>query len=229
VLVKYAISDTGIGIPADKLNKLFANFSQINSSDTRKYGGTGLGLSISKHLVELQGGTILVESTFGKGTTFSFMIKYPVGSTSRLQQRIAAEQNSDGTILNGLRILIADDNEYNRMVVDETLHLVAKLTYRPCSKRAGSSRGGEKNHYDLILMDVQMPVMNGTDATRKIRATMPSPKSNQIPIVALTASVLRADLDECFSSGMTAYVPKPFKTWQLINTIAEVTGRERLT
>jgi signal transduction histidine kinase/DNA-binding NarL/FixJ family response regulator len=227
VLVKYAISDTGIGIPADKLNKLFANFSQINSSDTRKYGGTGLGLSISKHLVELQGGTILVESTFGKGTTFSFMIKYPVGSTSRLQQRIAAEQNSDGTILNGLRILIADDNEYNRMVVDETLHLVAKLHTELVVNGQEAVEAVEKNHYDLILMDVQMPVMNGTDATRKIRATMPSPK-NQIPIVALTASVLRADLDECFSSGMTAYVPKPFKTWQLINTIAEVTGRERL-
>jgi signal transduction histidine kinase/DNA-binding NarL/FixJ family response regulator len=228
VFVRYSISDTGIGIPADKLSKLFVSFSQVNSSDTRKYGGTGLGLAISKDLVELQGGTIAVESIVGSGTTFSFIIKYPVGSATRLQQRITAEQNSDGAILNGLRILIADDNEYNRLVVDETLHIMADVFTEQALNGQEAVDMLKKNDYDLVLMDVQMPVMNGMDATRYIREHLPPPK-NKIPIIALTASVLRADLDLCFQSGMTAYVPKPFKAWQLVNTIAEVTGRQRTT
>jgi hypothetical protein len=226
VWVKYAIIDTGIGIPADKLSKLFESFSQVKSSDTRKYGGTGLGLSISKHLVELQGGNIEVESAIGKGTTFSFIIKYTAGSANRLQQRLAAEQNADGTILNGLRILIADDNEYNRLVVNETLHLIADVFTEEVVNGQEALDMLKANTYDLILMDVQMPVMNGIDATKYIRNEMKAPKKD-IPIIALTASVLRADLDLCFESGMTAYVPKPFKPWQLVNTIAEVTGRER--
>lgn len=226
ISIKYSISDTGIGIPADKVGKLFANFSQVNSSDTRKYGGTGLGLAISKHLVELQGGAIGVESVLGSGTTFSFVLTYPVGSRERLNARVAAEQNADGTILNGLRILIADDNEYNRLVVDETLHLMAKLTTEQVVNGQEAIDMLKKQDFDLILMDVQMPVMNGIDATIHIRKELAPPK-NKIPIIALTASVLRADLDLCFGSGMTAYVPKPFKAWQLINTIAEVTGRER--
>lgn len=226
VWVKYAIVDTGIGIPADKVSKLFESFSQVKSSDTRKYGGTGLGLSISKHLVELQGGNISVESVVGKGTTFSFIIRYPVGSAERLQQRLASEQNADGTILNGLRILIADDNEYNRLVVNETLHLMADVETDEVVNGQEAVDLLKANNYDLILMDVQMPVMNGIDATRYIRGEMKAPKKD-IPIIALTASVLRADLDLCFESGMTAYVPKPFKPWQLVNTIAEVTGRER--
>lgn len=226
VFVKYAIIDTGIGIPADKVGKLFESFSQVSSSDTRKYGGTGLGLSISKQLVELQGGKIQVESVVGSGTTFFFVIKYPVGSRQRLEQRIASEQNADGTILNGLRILVADDNEYNRMVVHETLHLMAEIHIDEAHNGQEAVDLLAKNHYDVILMDVQMPVMNGTDATRHIRGKMAAPK-NKIPIIALTASVLRADLDLCFESGMTAYVPKPFKTWQLINTIADETGRKR--
>lgn len=226
VFIKYAIIDTGIGIPADKLGKLFESFSQVSSSDTRKYGGTGLGLSISKQLVELQGGKIQVESVVGSGTTFFFIIKYPVGSRERLEQRIASEQNADGSILNGLRILIADDNEYNRMVVHETLHLMADLHTHEVHNGQEAIDALAKEDYDVILMDVQMPVMNGTDATKHIRSKMPAPK-NKIPIIALTASVLRADLDLCFASGMTAYVPKPFKTWQLLNTLADETGRKR--
>jgi len=228
VFVKFSISDTGIGIPADKLSTLFESFTQVSSSDTRKYGGTGLGLSISKYLVELQGGKISVESTVGSGTTFSFIIKYPVGSPTRLLQRVYAEQHVDGNILNGLRLLIADDNEYNRLVVNETLHLMSEVHTDLVVNGQEVIDMLSKNDYDIVLMDVQMPVMNGIDATKYIRQQMPAPK-NKVPIIALTASVLRADLDLCMQSGMTAYVPKPFKPWQLINTIAEVTGRAQTT
>lgn len=226
VYIRFSISDTGIGIPADKIASLFEDFTQVSNSDTRKHGGTGLGLSISKHLVELHGGTIAIESKLGSGTTFSFVIKYPIGSAERLQERISAEENADGSILNGLRILIADDNEYNQLVVNETLHLMADLHTDLAYNGQETIDKLQQHDYDLILMDVQMPVMNGNDATKYIRANMQPPK-NKIPIIALTASVLRADLDMCFQAGMNAYVPKPFKPWQLINTIAEVTGRER--
>jgi len=227
VYIKYSISDTGIGIPADKIANLFENFTQVNSSDTRKYGGTGLGLSISRHLVKMMGGDIAVESTVGSGTTFSFVIKYAIGSAKRLEERIAVEQNVDGGVLSGLRILIADDNEYNLLVVDETLHLLSPTVFTELvvnGQEATEMMG--KNDYDLILMDVQMPVMNGLEASKFIRTNLPADK-NKVPIIAFTASVLRADIDECFQSGMNAYVPKPFKPWQLINTIAEVTGKER--
>ena len=227
VSVKFSVSDTGIGIPADKVDTLFDSFTQVSSSDTRKYGGTGLGLSISKYLVELHGGKISVESTVGSGTTFSFVIRYPIGSAEKLQQRIYAEQHADGSVMNGLRLLIADDNEYNRLVVNETLHLMADVHTDLVEDGQQAIDMMAKHDYDIILMDVQMPVMNGLDATRYIREHLPAPK-NKVPIIALTASVMRSDLDLCSRSGMTAYVPKPFKPWQLINTIAEVTGRQHM-
>ncbi len=226
VSLKFTISDTGIGIPSDKMNNLFESFSQVNNSDTRMYGGTGLGLSISKQLVELQGGTISVESIVGSGSTFSFTIGYTVGSATRLQQRAIEEQSLNGVILNGLRILLADDNEYNRMVVSETLQLKAEVQTDMALNGQEAIDLLQANDYDVILMDVQMPVMNGIDATRYIREKLSAPK-NQIPIIALTASVLRSDLDMCSQSGMNAYVPKPFKPWQLIQTIADVTGRKK--
>ena len=224
----FSVTDTGIGIPQDRLQKLFESFAQVNSSDTRKFGGTGLGLSISKQLVELQGGNISVESKEGSGTTFSFVINYPIGSAEKLQQRIAAEQAIDGTVLNGLRILVADDNEYNRLVVNETLHLKADVHIDLVTNGQEAIQMLEQNDYDVILMDVQMPVMNGIDATKYIRNKMEGPKS-KIPIIALTASILRANLDMCTESGMNSYIPKPFKTWQLVHSIADITGRRQNT
>ncbi len=223
--LRFSVTDTGIGIPQDKLQSLFESFTQVNSSDTRKFGGTGLGLSISKQLVELQGGSISVESKEGSGTTFSFVITYKEGSAEKLLQRIAEEQKIDGHMLDGLRILVADDNEYNRMVVNETLRLKAIVDVDLVTNGQEAIQKLAQNYYDVILMDVQMPVMNGIDATKYIRLQMPAPK-NQVPIIALTASILRADLDMCSESGMNSYVPKPFKAWQLVHTIADVTGRK---
>ncbi len=225
ITVRFSIIDTGIGIPKDKIKNLFGDFSQVNSSDTRKYGGTGLGLSISKQLVELHGGTILVESEEGSGTTFYFSVTYPKGSPEKLAQRIQQEKRADGSILNGMSILLADDNEYNRIVVYETLMLKADVEIDSVINGEEAVQAMKKKNYDVVLMDVQMPVMNGIEATIAIRKL--AAPNKDVPIIALTASTLRADIDKCIKSGMTSYVPKPFKAWQLINTLAEVTGRKK--
>ncbi len=222
VEVKFSIIDTGIGIPQDKLQTLFENFTQVNSSDTRKYGGTGLGLSISKKLIELHGGSISVYSVEGRGSTFSFRISYPVSSVQNLQQRIMQKEKMDGSILDGLRILIVDDNEYNRLVAEESLNLKAKVAISTAVNGQEAINMLKENEYDVILMDIQMPGIDGYEATRYIRDSMRS----KVPIIALTASVLRTDLDKCRDAGMNSYIPKPFKAWQLISTIADVTGRK---
>jgi signal transduction histidine kinase/DNA-binding NarL/FixJ family response regulator/HPt (histidine-containing phosphotransfer) domain-containing protein len=226
VTIRFSIIDTGIGIPADKINNLFGNFAQVNSSDTRKYGGTGLGLSISKQLVEMHGGTIQVESVLGSGSTFHFTLTYPKGSAKKLQQRLQQEKKADGSIINGLRILLADDNEYNRIVVNETLALKSKVTIDMVVNGEEAFHAVRDRQYDVVLMDVQMPVMNGIDATIAIRTKLKSPNKD-VPIIALTASTLREDIDRCLHCGMNSYVPKPFKAWQLINTLADVTGRKK--
>ncbi len=223
--VRFSIIDTGIGIPEDKVKTIFGNFSQVNASDTRKYGGTGLGLSISRQLVELHKGTISVESVVGSGTTFSFVITYPKGSPQRLQERMRQETKVDGRVLDGLRVLVADDNEYNRIVVNETLMLRSKVEMDMVVNGEEAVQAVKDKDYDVVLMDVQMPVMSGTEATIAIRSTLPAPRKD-VPIIALTASTLRADIDRFLQSGMNSYVPKPFKAWQLIKTIADVTGRK---
>ena len=228
IALQFSITDTGIGIPPDKLNTIFESFTQVNSSDTRRYGGTGLGLSISRQLVELQGGSISVQSDEGRGTTFYFIITFKKGSAQGLQARTANERRIDGSSLNGLRILLADDNENNRLVANDALRLKAGVVIDEAVNGEQAIQLLRQNNYDVILMDVQMPVMDGLEATRYIRAKMPAPK-NSIPIIALTASMLRNDLDKCLGAGMNTFVPKPFKTWQLIAAIADLTGRNTTT
>ena len=215
----FAVIDTGIGIPDDKLQSIFENFAQAHTSDTRKYGGTGLGLSISRQLVALMGGEISVESTVDAGTTFAFSIALPVGSPEGLQARHEGNGQVDGSILDGVRVLVVDDNEYNRIVVQDTLE--SKSRARVVSvdgARAAIARLREEP-FDVILMDVRMPDMNGFEATRHIRHAM-DPPVRDIPIIALTASVLRTDLDQCLNAGMNDYIPKPFSADQLLTAIA---------
>ena len=214
----FSLTDTGIGIPNDKLQSIFELFTQAHASDTRRFGGTGLGLSITKQLVMLMGGTIDVESKPGSGTTFSFMLELEKGSGIRLAERIALEDEIDGTILNGLKILVVDDNEYNRIVATDTLKTKADIEITTANDGKEAIDLLEKQDFDLILMDVQMPGMDGFEATQYIRENFPSPKKD-VPIVALTASVLRSDLDKCRQSGMNSYISKPFKASQLIKGI----------
>ena len=222
--LNFSITDTGIGIQKEKLEHVFESFSQAHSSDTRKFGGTGLGLTISKQLVELMGGNISIESEEGSGSTFSFTLEMPIGSREKLLEQKSSEQ-IDGSILNGLKILLADDNADNRVVARDTLELKANVTIVEAINGQEVMHILSKEDFDIILMDVQMPVMDGYEATRQIRNDFSSPKKD-IPIIALTASVVRSDLDKCRAAGMNDYVPKPFKTHQLITSIAKLTGRE---
>ncbi len=222
--IKFSIIDTGVGIPKDKIQSVFESFTQAHSSDTRKFGGTGLGLTISKQLVELMGGKLSIESEPGSGSTFSFEINYPAGSAERMQQQKSSEQ-IDGSILNGLKILLTDDNDYNRIVARDTLTSKANVEIIEALNGEDALEKLNQNDFDLVLMDVQMPVMDGYEATRNIREKFATPK-NQIPVIALTSSVIRRDLDKCRQAGMTDYIPKPFKTSQLISAIAKATGRE---
>ncbi len=220
----FSISDTGIGIPEDKLNTVFESFTQASASDTRRFGGTGLGLSISKQMVELMGGNISVSSREGAGTTFSFEILCPAGSEERLNEQKITEQ-IDGSILDGLKILLVDDNEYNRIVAGDTLKSKAGINITEAVNGLEALELMGQQDFDLVLMDVQMPVMDGHEATRRIRTTLSAPK-NQTPVIALTASVIRSDLDKCIESGMNDYIAKPVKASQLISVIAKATGRE---
>jgi len=222
--LKFSVTDTGIGIPEDKLQSVFESFSQSRTSDTRRFGGTGLGLTISKQMVELMDGKISVESLEGSGTTFSFEIACQRGSVSRLNESKSADQ-IEGSILDGLKILLADDNEYNRIVTSDTLRLKSKVEITEVTNGKEAVDILSQQDFDLVLMDVQMPIMDGYEATRHIREKFDPPK-NEIPIIALTASVIRSDLDKCRAAGMNDYIPKPFKTSQLISVIAKATGRE---
>lgn len=222
--LRFSITDTGIGIPQDKLQSIFESFTQANLSDTRKYGGTGLGLSISKQLVEIMGGKISIESEVGSGTTFSFSIDLPLGSKEKLLEQHLSDQ-IDGSILDGLSILLVDDNVDNRIVCRDTLESKSKVEIIEATNGKEAVEIFAQHDFDVVLMDVQMPVMNGYEATRQIRNNFALPKKN-VPVIALTASVIRSDLDKCRMAGMDDYVPKPFKAVQLFTAIATLTKRD---
>jgi len=212
--LKFSIVDTGIGIPKDKLQTVFESFKQAHSSDTRKYGGTGLGLSISKQFVELMGGTISLESEEGSGTTFSFVVNLAEGSAEKIKAQKSPEQ-IDGSILNGLKILLSDDNEYNRTVARDSLMSIADVTIKEAVNGKEVIELLKKEEFDVVLMDVQMPIMDGYEAAQYIREHLDSP-NNKVPVIALTASVIKSDLDKCREAGMNDYVPKPFMVSQLV-------------
>jgi len=220
----FSVIDTGIGIPHDKLQTIFDSFSQAHSSDSRKYGGTGLGLSISKQFIELMGSELKLESVVNSGSTFSFALNLPIGSKANLLQKSSEE--IDGNILDGLHILLVDDNSDNRIVCRDTLESKSKVIIEEATNGLEAVALLSEKDFDFVLMDVQMPVMDGYEATRQIRNPASAARNHAIPVLALTASVIRSDLDKCRAAGMNDYVPKPFRTSELIKAIAKATGRE---
>ncbi len=212
--INFAVSDTGIGIPKEKMGRLFQSFSQIDSSTTRRYGGTGLGLAISKKLVEMMKGKIWVESEPCLGATFHFTIE--VEKTLLAPIDISKPDSKSDVCLQGnldcnLSILLAEDNLVNQMVTQRMLN---KLGCRADVACNGTEvlRALERPQYDIVIMDVLMPEMDGLEATKEIRRRWPDrgPK-----IIAMTASALKGDREMCLAAGMDGYISKPTKLVEL--------------
>ncbi|MFT6067755.1 MAG: two-component system sensor histidine kinase/response regulator [Bacteriovoracaceae bacterium] len=201
--LNFSVKDTGIGIPKDQIQKLFSPFIQADSSTTRFFGGTGLGLSIVKKLVELQGGEVKVESEIHVGSTFSFSL--PLVKAVN-EQKDKTKTIEISPIFKKMRILVAEDNSINQVVVEKMLK---KIGHEVTIVENGQIAIEEvqKSQYDMIFMDWQMPVLDGVEATKKIRAL--GGKFEQLPIVALTANVFDEDIKTCLDSGMNDVLKKP--------------------
>jgi len=217
--IRFSVKDTGIGIPEEVQSKLFQSFSQVDASTTRRYGGTGLGLAISKGLCEKMGGTMSVQSEFGRGSTFKFNFETEEAPISKIQSKTDKIKKIDNELgkKHPLRILIVEDNPTNQLVAVE---LLSKLGYQ--ADIAVNGREAleilERKSYDLIFMDCHMPEMDGFEATKKIVAKY---KNLRPTIVALTASTMKEDIDRCFSHGMDNFIAKPISIPKLIATLKE--------
>jgi PAS domain S-box-containing protein len=217
--LRFTISDTGIGIPGEKLAAVFERFTQADSSTTRRYGGSGLGLTISKRLVELMGGRIWVESEVGKGSVFTFTVPLEIWDEDGRQAVLQAVSDSE-LPLPPLNILLVEDSEDNRTI---TLAYLQDTPYRVeiAENGAIACEMFAAGHFDLVLMDRQMPVMDGLTATRSIRMWELANNRPPTPIIALTAAALKGDQEQCFAAGCTAYLSKPIKEAVLLNAIKE--------
>ncbi len=206
VLLQFSVTDTGIGMTKKQLADLFQSFSQADSSTTRKYGGTGLGLSICKQLVELMNGKIRAESQLGKGSTFSFSLQFGIADIASLTTESA--QVVDHTALaaiRGARILLVEDNLFNQQVARELLEM-EQMVVTIANDGQEAVEAVKHHSFDAILMDIQMPVMDGHTATNEIRK---DPAFADLPIIAMTANVMVADCQRCFDAGMNDHVAKP--------------------
>jgi len=216
VLLEFSVADTGIGIATEKLEEIFESYAQASADTTRKYGGTGLGLAICRRLVDLQGGKISVISEPEKGSVFTFSIEYSVPAT----ETRATDQGATDTMkkLTGKKILVAEDNKINFFVANKFLESWGVLVTH-VENGSLALEEIERQEFDLILMDLHMPVMDGIEATRIIRSS-PDSRISQIPIVALTAAVMSEANDKIDGLSINDYVLKPFKPKDLYDRIA---------
>ncbi|MBP6941291.1 MAG: response regulator [Syntrophorhabdaceae bacterium] len=214
----FSIRDTGIGIPEDKVNKIFEKFTQADSSTTRKYGGTGLGLAISKRLVKLMGGRIWVTSAVGAGSTFYFTAGFQL-QVEKLKAEPVVAPVPEREVLRPLRILLVDDSEDNRLLIRSFLK---KTPYVIDTANNGLAAVEQYKTapYDLILMDIQMPVMDGYAATKEIRDWERSNKREPTPVLALTAYALQEEIRKSYDAGCSGHLTKPIKKNDLLYAIA---------
>ena len=215
--IHFAVKDTGIGIPEDKADRLFQLFSQVDASTARRYGGTGLGLAISKKLVEMMNGKIWVESQTGMGSTFHFTIEVQPTLSAPIdtgRSAFSTKAVSHGDLDQPLRILLAEDNMINQRVA---LRMLAKLGLRGDVACNGYEvlQALERQSYDVVLMDVQMPGMDGLETTKAIRQRW----SDGPKIIAMTAAAFKSDREMCFEAGMDDYIRKPVRIEELAKAL----------
>ena len=217
--IKFSVEDTGIGINPEDISELFTDFSQVNTGANRSFGGTGLGLAISKRLAILMGGEVGVESTFGEGSCFWATLRPEASSREAYEQQNQTQKLGDVENLEGMsaKVLLVEDNKVNQTVARKLLEKQGcKVTIANHGVEALDAL--QSAAFDLILMDCQMPIMDGFEATRKIRQS-----GNDIPIIALTANAQLSDRDACLEAGMNDFLSKPFdprRLYELINRYA---------
>ena len=212
--IEFAIIDTGIGIPEDKIDSIFENFQQASSSTSSFYGGTGLGLAICKQLVEKQGGTISVKSKLDEGSTFSFTLSFQKTSG---ESKLESEEKIFDNEIKSIKVLVVEDIKLNQLLM-RTILDDFKFKYDIADNGKIAIEKMQTETYDIILMDLQMPEMNGFEATEYIRNVM----NSKIPIIALTADVTAIDVEKCKAVGMNDYVSKPLDEKVLYTKIIEL-------
>ncbi|MFM2368303.1 MAG: hypothetical protein RL619_603 [Bacteroidota bacterium] len=221
VVIEFAVTDTGIGIPDEKIEKIFENFQQASSGTSRLYGGTGLGLAIVKQLVEPQGGSIRVKSIVNEGSTFSFTLSF---QKTNADAELENELMELDTEIKNIKVLVVEDIALNQLLMKTLLDDFG--FDRDIAENGKIAIEKLKNKdYDIILMDLQMPEMNGFEATEYIRKTM----NSKIPIIALTADVTTADLAKCKAVGMNDYLAKPVNEKLLYSKIVSILKKPKLT
>jgi CheY-like chemotaxis protein len=213
--IEFMVRDTGIGISSEKHEEIFDSFTQASTDTTRRFGGTGLGLSICKKLVELQGGTIRVESELDKGSTFIFNLFFGISEQQTPSRKAGKPESFKG--LEGKRILVAEDNKINFFVANKFLiGWGVKVTHAEDGQLALEML--EKEDFDLVLMDLHMPILDGIEASRIIRNS-DNPRIKDIPIIALTAAIMSESHDRIEDLNINDYVLKPFKPNDLYDRI----------
>jgi signal transduction histidine kinase/CheY-like chemotaxis protein len=223
-MVEISVRDTGAGIPNDKLAQIFEKFTQADGSISRRFGGSGLGLAITKHLVDLFQGTLCVTSELSKGSEFIVRLPMKIAATAQMPAAVGPTPVTAAVDPANALILIVEDNIVNQKVIKG---LLQRKGYRMETAADGSQALAMLEHYafDAILMDVQMPVMDGLEATRRIRALE---RWRAIPIVAMTAHAMRGDQERCLAAGMDAYLSKPVNSADLFRILESYLGAERL-
>lgn len=216
--LSFSVKDTGIGIPPEKLDSIFEGFTQATNETTRKYGGTGLGLTIVKQMVEQQGGHVTVESKVGVGSVFSFNLTFKKGCEAK--KKGSENKELKTKTIDQLNVLLVEDNYLNQVLATKVLtNWNWKVDVADNGQKAVEKL--QNNNYDLILMDIQMPEMDGYEATRYIRKNLTPPKST-IPIIAMTAHAISGEVERCEQVGMNGYISKPFNEDHLYSKILTV-------
>ncbi|MBF0195583.1 MAG: CHASE domain-containing protein [Magnetococcales bacterium] len=215
--IRFVVSDTGIGMNQEQVDKLFQPFHQADSTITRKYGGTGLGLIISKRLVELMGGEIQVKSEFGEGSHFIFTARFRKSTNELHQCTEKITENQASELLAGVHLLLVEDNEINQQVAQELLEKIGvEVTIANNGKESVEIVADKK--FDGVLMDLQMPVMDGLKASREIRKNS---DHSILPIIAMTANAMTGDREKCLNAGMQDHISKPINPEVLYETLVQ--------